>query len=104
MDSKGQHELENMYKSRMQASYFRTVKMSDPTKSRINEVDQIIKEDDQEIDQNTFKLQRNFKLKEDNYSVYKRSAFVYLETEPFLSCLASVTFWIISEKKIPVGN
>ena len=103
MDSQGKNELQNMYKSRMQASYFRTVKMNDPVKSRIGEIDQIANEDEQ-VDQNTFKLHRNFKLKEDDYSVYRRSAYVYIEEEPFFSCIAAVTSFVILEKKIPIGN
>ena len=84
MQPKDQNEqLKNMYMSRIAASYFKTVQMKDPTKSRIGETDKIIQEEENtenKVDENTFRINRNFKFKEDHYSVYNRKALVYVET------------------------
>ena len=81
--------FKSIFQTSVQASYFNHLqdnKATNKSKFQIEEV----KEEDEEIDENTFRIMTGFAKPDNSYQVYSKKGRFYIEEEGFFSCISSV--------------
>ncbi len=82
--------FKKMYVSSVKASYFNHMSENKFTNKSKLQIQETIKEEE-EIDENTFRIETKFVKPDDTVIVYQKKGRFYIEEEGFFSCISSVT-------------